>query len=153
MKKYPHKVKTSVWVTVCVLLAVSVLCRFLNRESLTGVAGFLVNFFAGCLPVAVGAFLGLGIQTMRYEELPPEEQKEADRMETDERVAAIRAKAEQTASRISSSLWLLYLMGIAFQMERTGDMAYTVFLLLGIAVWWGQDLIRSAAEHWYDKRM
>lgn len=93
----------------------------------------------------LGGLVGLSWSRYRYHKLSPEEKREQDRAETDERNRAIREKAATFSWRV---LLFALLWATVIFMETTVNTADLCFalVLLGIGTNW-------AATVWYRHRM
>ena len=97
------------------------------------------------LGVGVGGQIGLAWSLHRYNALSPEEKRERDRMEKDERNRAIREKAATFSWRV---LLFALLGATVISMETPVHTAYLCYALILLGI--GANL---GATAWYRRRM
>ena len=146
MKK--RKPKVWEWILVGVLILM-----YLFREELHSISGCLPPFLAFVLEfyseepgLWFGLLIGLCILQVTYANLSPEEQREADRRDTDERNVAIRGKA---AWFCLNMIWImLAISGLLFAYWDSLREALVCAILIYVSIF-----SLPLLEHWYNKRM
>ena len=107
---------------------------------------YLLDFVTDSPGIGIGWCIGLFIVRAAYADLPPEEQREADRRNTDERNIAIRGKAAYICLNMT---WLI-LVGFMLLLDYRGHERESL--------WCGTLTLVSIfafplLEYWYNKRM
>ena len=146
MKK--RKPKVWEWILVGVLILM-----YLFREELQSISGYLPPFLAFVLEfyseepgLWFGLLIGLCILQVTYANLSPEEQREADRRDTDERNVAIRGKAAWVGLNIAWIMLAIFTLVFAYW----GSDREALFCAVGAL---GSIFSLPLLEHWYNKRM
>ena len=143
MKK--RKPKVWEWILVGVLILM-----YLFREELHSISGYLLAFvlerIAKTPGVGLALLIGYVILRISYANLSPEEQREADRRDTDERNVAIRGKA---AWFCLNMIWImLAISGLLFAYWDSLREALVCAILIYVSIF-----SLPLLEHWYNKRM
>jgi len=96
--------------------------------------------------VGIGSLIGSYINLRRYRAQSPEEQREADRGDTDERSVAIRGRAAYVSLNITSTALVIVLL-----LARVFDQELVMWLCVGLLlIQWASFF---TALDWYDERM
>ncbi len=143
-----RKPKVWEWILVGVLILM-----YLFREELQSISGYLPPFLAFVLEriaktpgVGLALLIGYVILRISYANLSPEEQREADRRDTDERNVAIRGKAAWFC--MNMILIMLAISGLLFAYWDSLREALVCAILVYVGVF-----SLPLLEHWYNKRM
>ena len=144
------KRKPKVWEWI---LVGGLILMYLFREELHSISGCLPPFLAFVLEfyseepgLWFGLLIGLCILQVTYANLSPEEQREADRRDTDERNVAIRGKA---AWFCLNMIWImLAISGLLFAYWDSLREALVCAILIYVSIF-----SLPLLEHWYNKRM
>lgn len=125
----------------------------LFREELIFISGYLPPFLAFVVEriaktrgIGIALLIGCVILRISYANLSPEEQREADRRDTDERNVAIRGKAAWFC--MNMILIMLAISGLLFAYWDSLREALVCAILVYVGVF-----SLPLLEHWYNKRM
>lgn len=122
-------------------LIIGFACRLVSLPEDNALLRSAILFGRGMLPVSVGAMIGLAIRRSRYNSLSPEEQRDEDRQNRDERNLMIRDRAAWVAYNVIVMTWVV--IGTVFYiMDRLGiallciGMSIFATIVWSIAVVW-----------------
>ena len=95
MKIFRPKKKPGRWeIVYCVaLIVVGLVCRLIPLPQDKGLLQSAIAFGGALMPVGIGFMIGMALRWSRYHNLSPEERRDEDRQDKDERNLMIRDRA------------------------------------------------------------
>ena len=147
MKILRPKSKPKRWEIIVYLtfIITGLACRLASLPGDNALLRSALLFGRSLLPVSIGAMIGLAIRRFRYNSLSPEERRDEDRQDRDERNLMIRNRAAWVSHNII--VGTLAVAGTLFGiLERWGIALLCLgFSIFGIIVW-------SAAVVWIRRK-
>lgn len=131
MKIFRPKSKPKRWEIVfgLILIFMGFICRLIPLPQDKVLLQSTIAFGGAFLPVGIGFMIGLAIRWFRYYSLSPEERRDEDRQDRDERNLMIRDRAAWVAHNVVACT--LTVIGVIFAiMDHWG----ITFLCLGMSV-------------------
>ena len=118
-----------------IALIIAFACRLVPLPEDNALLRSALLFGRGMLPVSIGAMIGLAIRRSRYDSLSPEEQRDEDRQNRDERNLMIRDRAAWVAYNAVVMIWVV--IGVVFYiMDRVGISLLCIGMsLFAVIVW------------------
>ena len=131
MKIFRPKKKPSRWEIVyyVALIVVGLVCRLVPLPQDKGLLQSAIAFGGALMPVGIGFMIGMAIRLTRYYSLSPEERRDEDRQDRDERNLMIRDRAAWMAYNV-----LVDTLAVAGAVFAIMDNWGTAFLCIGMAV-------------------
>lgn len=101
------KPKLGEFIGYLIALIIGFACRLVPLPGDNALLRSAILFGRGMLPVSIGAMIGLAIRRSRYDSLSPEEQRDEDRQNRDERNLMIRDRAAWVAYNVIVMTWVI----------------------------------------------
>ena len=129
------KPKLGDFIGYLIALIIAFACRLVPLPEDNALLRSAILFGRGMLPVSVGAMIGLAIRRSRYDSLSPEEQRDEDRQNRDERNLMIRDRAAWVAYNVIVMTWVV-IGAVFYIMDRVGISLLCVGMsIFGMIVW------------------
>lgn len=129
------KPKLGEYIGYLIALIIGFACRLAPLPGDNALLRSAIRLGRGMLPVAIGAMIGLALRRSRYYSLSPEDQRDEDRQDRDERNLMIRDRAAWMAYNVL--VCTLTVVGAVFAiMDNWGTALLCVGMsVFGLIVW------------------